>query len=268
MEAPFDALRAFLSTGTIGASYTGQPSAPTLASAMTGVAELLASVQPRPVFSGTLVVNSGGILNLDGGFSGTSNSLYNNAGQPYSFDASIPLQPGTRLAVTGYNDLDNGGNPHMVAIEVLTVTLLSLPDSQGEDSDNNLLADDWEEAFFGSIGQNAFSQRAGGKSLVQLYLDGDDPDAGSATPAIELFPSHVQLDPENDGSFTMKWKFPATYAPFFDYTLQTTDSLTTPFADTPASGALIRSGEDHSLPLGPPINPTRQFWRLKLELNR
>jgi hypothetical protein len=268
MPAPVDALRQFLADGSISATYTGQPSLTVRSNASSGVAACLAATQTRPVFVGTLKVSSGTMLVLDGVFNGLTYQLYDSSGKAYPFDASVPLQPGTRLAVTAFNDLDAGGNPHLVPLEAISVSLLSLPETKGEDSDANLLADDWEEAFYGSIGQSAYSTGAGGKSLVQLYLDGNDPTLGSASAAADLFPRQVRLQQEMDGAFTMGWKFPSAYAAHFAYTLQTTASLQSPFADALPAGALSISGDDHALPLGPAASPKMQFWRLKLKLNR
>jgi hypothetical protein len=268
MPAPVDALRQFLSNGTISSTYTGQPIYTVLGNATSAVAELLATTQTRPVFSGILKVSSGSLLMLDGAFNGLMYQLYDSSGKPYALDSSVPLQTGTRLSVTAYSDLDPGNNPHLVPLEAISVSLLSMPSTPGGDSDGNLLADVWEEAFYGAAGQSPFSKGAGGKSLVQLYLDGSDPAVGSASAVADLFPRQVHLQQSANGTFTMGWKFPSAYAARFAYTLQTTSSLASPFADAAAAGALSTAGDDNTLPLGAQSSPKMQFWRLKLKLNR
>jgi hypothetical protein len=206
------------------------------------------------------------MLQPDGLFGGAFYKLFDSRGNPYSFDASITLRPGTRLNVTAYDDIAVAG-VFETPLEVISISIASLPEQLGSDSDNNLLADDWEEAFHGGIGLDPYSLGAGGKTLVQLYLDGADPLLGSDTLIADLFPRQLAIQAATGGNFTMTWKFPAAYIEHFNFDLQSTSNLTTAFADEYTTATLQTSGDDNLLPLGTP-GTTRKFWRLKLELNR
>jgi hypothetical protein len=266
MPAPIDALRGFLENGTISPTYTTQPAAGVLANATSAVATLLGAPQPRSTFTGILRVNYGGMLQADGLSSGPGYKLFDRLGNPYSFDASITLRPGTRLNVTAYNDIAVEGI-FETALEVISISIASLPEFLGSDSDNNLLADDWEEAFHGGIGLDPYSTAAGGKTLVQLYLDGADPLLGSATALADLFPRQLAVQAAAGGNFTMTWKFPAAYVEHFNFDLQSTANLATAFADEYTTATPQTSGDNNTLPLGAP-GTARKFWRLKLELHR
>jgi hypothetical protein len=266
MPAPIDALRTFLANGSISPTYTAQPAAGVLANATSAVATLLAAPQPRSTFTGILKIGHGGMLQPDGLFGGAFYKLFDSRGNPYSFDASITLRPGTRLNVTAYDDIAVAG-VFETPLEVISISIASLPEQLGSDSDNNLLADDWEEAFHGGIGLDPYSTAAGGKTLVQLYLDGADPLLGSDTLIADLFPRQLAIQAAIGGNFTMTWKFPAAYIEHFNFDLQSTSNLTTAFADEYTTATLQTSGDDNLLPLGTP-GTTRKFWRLKLELNR
>jgi hypothetical protein len=206
------------------------------------------------------------MLQADGLYSGPGYKLFDSRGNPYALDASFTLRPGTRLNVTAYNDITVEG-VFETALEVISISLASLPENLGSDSDNNLLADDWEEAFHGGIGLNPYSLGAGGKSIVQLYLDGADPLLGSSNAIADLFPRQLAVQSATGGNFTMSWKFPAAYADHFDFGLQSTTSLGSAFADEFTSETIQAAGDDNTLNLGNP-GTSRKFWRLKLELNR
>jgi hypothetical protein len=194
--------------------------------------------------------------------------LLEAGGKAYAFNKSLDLRPGAQIAVTGYTDVSPPSGFYGQAIEVKSVVLLSLPTSPGADTDANLLGDAYEQAFFGGIGQNAYAKGAGGKSLVQLYLDASDPLVGSASPLVDLFPRSLRLSRASDSKYTMHWKFPAAYAEAFNYELQSALSLTNGFGTWLPEDLITTVGEDNSVPLGLPSDPLKQFWRLKLRLNR
>jgi hypothetical protein len=66
----------------------------------------------------------------------------------------------------------------------------------------------------------------------------------------------------------MHWKFPAAYAGAFDYELQTALSLTNVFSTSIPEDLITTVGENNELPLGLPTDSRKQFWRLKIHLNR
>jgi hypothetical protein len=279
MPMPIDAIRQFLADGTIGALYVNEPSAGQLNSARAAVANLLSAPAPRPTLLVDLTFGHGGRLGVPGEYGMmTEYELYDANGARYVFDSAIALGEGTRVRVLGFNDLVfEGGFSFATPLEVVSVSLLSLPEQLDDDSDNNLLADVWEEYFFGTKGNNPFATTKDGKSLVQLYLDGADPERGSDTAIADLFPRRLSLRPvsfvprywgsEPQAGWELGWKFPAAYSRHFRFKLEATNSLTDSFFQTMADSDQTRLGDDHAVNLLD-YGAGRKFWRLKLELNR
>ena len=268
---PIDILRSFIRTGVIDSRVTNAPAPAVIANAVNGVAEILGSAVPRPESILTLTMGYSGEFELPGGgfpSMPVSYKLLEAGGKAYAFNKSLDLRPGAQIAVTGYTDVSPPSGFYGQAIEVKSVVLLSLPTSPGADTDGNLLGDAYEQAFFGGIGQNAYAKGAGGKSLVQLYLDASDPLLGSGSPLVDLFPRSLRLSRSSDSKYTMHWKFPAAYAGAFDYELQTALSLTNVFSTSIPEDLITTVGENNELPLGLPTDSRKQFWRLKIHLNR
>lgn len=265
MPAPIDALRAFLDTGTISTTYTDQPAAGTLASAHDAVAQLLDLSAARPMFTGVLEIGYSGTFEDPSTFA--SYSLLDSEGRPYPLGGTIPLQAGTRVSVVGFTDVTAPSGVWGTPLEVVSLSLVSLPDQLGSDSDGNLLGDDWEAMLLGRSGANPYDTGAGGKSYVQLYLDGADPLIGSDTAIADLFPRSLQLVADGDGSFTLRWRFPAAYADEFAYEVLSAGSLADGFFNDYGVGTLTGTGDDNELDLGTAAGD-RKFWRLKLLLDR
>lgn len=268
---PVDILRAFIRTGIVDARVTNAPASAVVAKAVSGVAEILGAAVPRPESVVTLTMSYSGQFEMPGGgfpSMPVSYKLLEAGGKPYAFNAGLDFRPGVRIAVTGYTDVSPPAGFFGQAIEVKSVALLSLPTTPGADTDGNLLGDAYEQAFFGGTGQNAYAKGAGGKSLVQLYLDGSDPLLGSVTPPVDLFPRELRLTKAADSKYSMHWKFPAAYTQAFNYELQTALTLTNTFGVAIPEDLITTVGEDNQLPLGLPADPSKQFWRLRLHLNR
>ena len=268
---PIDILRSFIRTGVVDPRVSNAPEPVVVSNAISGVAEILGSAVPRPEGVVTLTMSYSGEFELPGGGFPSmpiGYKLLEAGGKPYAFNKSLDLRPGARIVVTGYTDVSPPAGFYGQAIEVKSVALLSLPTSPGADTDGNLLGDAYEQAFFGGTGQNAYAKGAGGKSLVQLYLDGSDPSLGSGSPLVDLFPRDLRLSRAVDSKYTMHWKFPAAYTASFNYELQTALSLTDVFAPAIPADLITTVGEANELPLGLPTDSRKQFWRLKLHLNR
>ena len=267
---PIDTLRTFIRTGTLATNVTGITGA-TRTNAFNAVAQLLAASVPRPESILTLTLGHGGLFEIPAGpptYMATPYHLLDAGGAAYNFNGSISLRPGTRIVVTGYTDVAAPAGSYGNAIEVKSVALLALPTQIGADADGNLLADAWEEAFYGTKGLNPYAIGAGDKSLVQLYLDSADPLLGSATALADLFPRNLRVSRGAGGDFTMHWKFPGAYAEAFNYELQSTLNLANVFGTANPADLITTTGNDNVLPLGLPSDPLKQFWRLKLRLNR
>ena len=268
---PIDTLRTFIRSGVVATNVTGITGA-TRTNAFNAVASLLGAPVPRPETTVTLTLGHGGQFEIPAvppSFMATRYILLGPGGQGYTFNGQFALRTGTRILVTGYTDVSAPAGSFGEAIEVKSVTLLGLPITAGADSDANLLADAWEQAFYGSKGRNPYAQGAGGKSLLQLYLDGADPMLGSTNDLADLFPRNLRVSRETNGTnYTMRWKFPGAYTDAFNYELQSAVSLTDGFSAAVPADLMSISGDDHELPLGPPAGTNRQFWRLRLQLVR
>lgn len=151
--------------------------------------------------------------------------LLDRNGNRITLEQGLGLRPGTRFSVTGFTDTpDDGAYDTM---EVASASLTFAPASSENDSDGNLLDDEWERYFFGAIGQNPFSEPSPGYQLIQYFLDGVDP-RGNETPsgpAVSLAPSAASLSPSPDGSFHLEFDFPEAYASYYEFTLQESTTL-------------------------------------------
>lgn len=264
---PIDALRAFIATGEMPAGYPS-PDPLLLENAFAAVQALLDLPEPRPVVDMIIQVSHGGSFiaeNEEDPYMHEFVHLYAANGSPYSLDASMTLTVGTRLLVRGYADV-SGGFMGETRLEVISLTLLSLPDHQGTDSDGNLLVDQWEQIFFGETGQNPYAIGAGGKSLIQLYLDGTAPDVNSDTAVADLSPPRVRVEMNEIQEFSLHWEFPGDYAPYFNYTVETNTDLVSPFQPQYTAGGVMTQGDENSILIGLPSYPDRQFWRMRLGL--
>jgi hypothetical protein len=140
-------------------------------------------------------------------------------------EQGLGLRPGTRFSVTGFTDTaDDDGYDTM---QVTSASLTFAPASSDNDSDGNLLDDEWEKFFFGAIGQDPYSEPSPGYSLLQYFLDGVDP-RGSDTPsgpAVTLAPLDVAFSPAADGTFVLEFTFPDEYASYYEFALETSSTL-------------------------------------------
>lgn len=229
MAMPLDALRIILRGGTAPAGYSGAVTATNLNNARNAYNQAIVGITAAYRPSQTWTVEILEAPPANGIYRRTSDSaqivLLDRNGDRITLEQGLGLRPGTRFLVTGFTDTPNDGA--YVTMEVTSASLTFAPASTDNDSDGNLLDDEWERYFFGVTGQNPFSEPVAGYQLIQYFLDGVDP-RGNETPsgpAVSLAPSDTALTPAGDGSFFLEFDFPEAYATFYDFTLQESTTL-------------------------------------------
>ncbi len=114
-----------------------------------------------------------------------------------------------------------------------------------EDRDGNLLADSWEELFFGKPGNDAFADFDGdGYSNLQEMFAGTAPDDALVTPGGQphsLQRPIVQLVP-NGSQWRLIFQWPDALSSQVRFGIQQSDDVTGPFSDAPVSLPLISLG--------------------------
>ncbi len=227
---PADVLRAFADGAGLHSNYVagvGAALSPAdLSDAATTLGGLLAGLSSRPTNVFDLEVTVGsfqpGCTTLKLVNSSATRNLFVARGVPFKFPDSFTLLPGSRvrvLAFTDYEDPCPGPD-----LQVISAQLIAIPAPTLADSDGDLLPDDWECLFLGSVADDAAGDIDGdGISNLQEYFDGTDPkDAKSAAAAAEdLSPPALTLTDLGGGQLRLSFEFPASYAGKFSFTVLT-----------------------------------------------
>lgn len=264
--APLDALRSYIRTGVIpqpyraGVSFTNAQITATWNQLVT-----LRSASPvRPLQSLTMTRTAAdaagiGLLTLTDPANGTRYSLITGTGAP-ALDAFYTLpEVGDEVLVSFYSDTpDISGFP---SIEVLSCKWEMSEFDAVVDSDGDLLGDDWEMYYFGTLAFSGTDQRDGSAySLMQEYFDSTNPEDASsspASPAALMRLSGLRLAVSGPGQLTTSVNWPAAYARFVDVRFLASSSLQG-FAELPAVPSESPVGT-FNLPVNPSAAP-RQFF--------
>jgi hypothetical protein len=274
---PLDALRVILRGGTAPAGYSGAVTTTNLNNARNAYNLAITNFSSSYRPSQTWTVEIMATPPSTGAYRRTSDSnpvmLLDRNGGRITLEQGLGLRPGTRFSVTGFTDTpDEGG------MDTMQVTLASLsfaPASSDNDSDGNLLDDEWERFFFGSTAQDPFSDPHGdGYLLLQYFLDGIDPRSGEspAGPPVEIGLHAPVLRPASGSgtSFHLDFLFPAVYQNQFNFILEASSSLA-PGSFTPVAGATVTSiGGDElraAIPSSAATAPST-FYRIALRLRQ
>jgi hypothetical protein len=269
--SPVDEIRCFLWTGVLHSNYLACFSSTNgLASALTGAGEILSAVQPRPYTNVLLVVRSdtfqGSCRLLNQSGTGLPFVLVNESGLPYSFPGNFDLVEGAKVLVGGYADATSASACPGQTVEVAALVLTDVPALPPNDSDGNLLPDNWEQFFFGSIGVNPFADDDGdGFTNLQEFWDGTDPRIGAshAAMAAALHPPTLHLTASAD-KLHLSFQWPAAYADRIQVTVKSTTNLGEPF-QAESSPTLVPLGNDW---LDIPISAETgvKFYLIELQL--
>lgn len=235
---PFDVLRGFLATGQLPAPYAAVVGvAPAQqAAAHAAATALLDQLGSRPTVTEILEVLpdsfQGACVVLRTVPGGVFKSLFASPDAPYRFPSSFELIPGSQVRVFGFTDLVQetcAGD----ALQVIEAELVSVPPLPVVDANANLLPDDWECLFGGTVGDPFGDLDGDGYSNLQEYLDGTDPgDANSkgvAVVKLDVPELEVVLLPGEEAK--IGWAYPPQYAGFMQFKLLMTDEFGVPFGE-------------------------------------
>lgn len=275
LVAPLDALRQFLRTGSLlNTGYLSDPEvAPldstTLASAFSGVPYLLGLDSMRPVdFRQLRIVSglsTGTCTILEDTTTSETVALLNFQGNPYPLPDAFDLPENTVLIAEGYTDVTSDC-PADAAMEVIPpLQLIFLPVAGSGDANGNLIPDDLEDLYAGTLDPFADSDGDGFSDLQEI-LDGvsplDDSNAPSGTP-VNLSPPVITID-ESGSFFVLSFAFPADYADDFNFRLYSGPDPQTMTTDT-GLDAPHTGGGSFELTIAKPASLPK-FYRFLMEI--
>ncbi len=273
MPLPMDALRTMLRGGSAPDGYAGAVSSAALAAARAAyaaaVADFAAAFRPFDTWVITIPESplQSGVHLRDA--DDAEVVLLRPSGERFLLDQGLGLRPGSRFTVAGFTDTAPvGGRDSM---EVTTASLTFEPAPSDNDQDGNLLDDEWEEFFFGSTGQDAYSEPHGnGYTLLQYFLTGTDPRGGQlpSGPPVDLRPQLPIFESAGDGGFTLDFVFPAEFSDQFAFILERSATLK-PGGFTEVPGIQVQHiGNDEFRATIPEHEapPGRAFFRIRLAL--
>ena len=273
MLMPIDALRIILRGGDPPSGYVGAVSAgglnTTRAAYNAGLAGLASAYRPTATWELEIPATSPGsgiYHRLPGEI---PVALLNPAGDRFFLEQGLGLHPGTRFHVTGFTDTPpDGPYPTM---EITAASLTFEPAASDNDSDGNLLDDEWELFFFGTIGQDPFSKPGTtDHSLLEYFLSGLDPrgDTPPTSPPVNLAPQNTGTATTSEGEFIIDFSFPAAWQDQFVFTLEKSPTLDpgsfipVPEATVvPLSGDILRA----TIPASQ-VPPGNCFYRVRIAL--
>lgn len=278
--SPFDTLREFLRGQPLPGSSnaTSYANAITLnstelASAQSAASGLLQQLTQRPVITFHTVVAEDSfaspipVLRLES--NAAPLSLFDGRGDPFRFPRGLALPPGTRLAITSFNDRTQAPYSPGSAVEVISVEITELPGSRPTDIIGNAIDDDWELAFFGTTGIDPFGDADGdGYTNLHEFLARTNPTSAASIPSGDPLPTEMptpRISIRADGSLDLEFDFPTRYADQLGFRLQASTDLAN-FQEQPLSAqpdGLDRYHLHFTLPEAP---PTSAFFRFRLTL--
>lgn len=195
---------------------------------------------------------------------GTPRLLLDGSLNPLALPGLSEVPAGTVIRVLGYQDMPLIGG--VTAIEVLELSLDSLPLHVGEDSDGDLLADTWEMRHFGTLAFDGYANADGsGYQLMQEYLDGTNPNDHLHSPPVDPVAMSfydLQIMHDTDAYLNVRW--PSRYASAIRAAFQQSTDL----ADWTTLPALPAFGEAGFFFRTVPIDSTKKFFRPIAELKR
>jgi len=237
--SPIDALREFVDTGKLPGDLSPQPlvsyaaetslTSSNLALAAQAYALIESQLVQRPIVEieaevnpETFALDCPLVSNI---VSGALFQLIQADGHPYPLPSAIPIIAGSRLLIRGFTD--RTGHCPEPALEVVELTLLSLPAPDGwEDANGNLLPDEWETSLLGITDANPLLDHDGdGYSDLQEYLEGTDPLNPNNFPGgspINLEPPPLSLQKVED-VLILSWAYPGQYQNRFTFQVEHND---------------------------------------------
>jgi antitoxin (DNA-binding transcriptional repressor) of toxin-antitoxin stability system len=270
MTPPMTALHEFITTGNLPAEYqTGAHFTGTeYTTAKSRRDAILAGYPTRTSGTYTLFTRStpspaGLTLVQD---SGASNfAMVDGHYIAVQLPSDVALPAGTPMTVTAYTDLPAIGS--YPVLEVISLTIDTLPTPIDADTDGDLLADSWERRHFGTLAFGTHDRLdASPYSLAEEYFRATDPRSASSSPAapparLELH--HLRVD--FTGSPVLRVDWPADYTAFIDVAFEASDDLTTWTAPSELT-ATLTDADTFSKALT--IDRSKRFFRSVASLKR
>ena len=238
--SPVDELRYFLWNGKFDSNYQARTTLSGLySSASNGVIAVLSAVQPRPMTNLSLLVRADAfgstrrLLDQADHPSAAAYALLDSSGLPFSFPDNFQLLPGSRVSAYGYTDVTSP-SPTNPALEVVAISLASVPIANDLDTDGNLLIDSWENKFFGHLGNDPFADSDGDTfSNLQEMFDGSDPTdlrGIPAKPLVSFRAPSIEIVADG-GMLRLRFDWPSDYLSLVAFRVRSTPTLTTSFSD-------------------------------------
>ncbi|MDP0490199.1 MAG: hypothetical protein Q7Q71_04025 [Verrucomicrobiota bacterium JB023] len=199
----------------------------------TAMLDILADVAStkRPTETWTIEIQPSTTAGHSYNYSRTSNNnlvwLVDSFGERFILEQGLGLNLGTLFTVTGYTDVT--AQPGFDTMEILSVDMVVIPAASDSDSNGNLLDDEWELFFFGSLGAvDAFDLHpTSGHSYLQYHLAGADPRAGDLDEDdVILAPANPTIEwDEGAGAYIICWDFPDDYVDAFEFAVISSTDL-------------------------------------------
>ncbi|MFT5409586.1 MAG: hypothetical protein ACI9NC_002311 [Verrucomicrobiales bacterium] len=231
-----------------------------LASAAGGAAFVMSKPSNRSMSFLNLVIAADGTLTDS--FSGAAVELFGADGKPFVSGAVFDLLEGTTLSIQAFSD--RGFN------EVVSSQILSLPQPGANDSDGNLLDDDFEIQYFGGIGNNPFADPDGdGYSSLQESFEATSPISSVDAPAVaieELRPPAGSLESEGV-NLAIRFDWPGVYENRIGFRIDHSIDLgsTKPWTAT-QSEAFFEGGDRFTAFIFPDGEVERDFYIISMYL--
>lgn len=266
-KLPVDELRYFLKNGALESGYASfYGGGVDFALAGAGASNLLSTVPPRPTTNATIeVVTSGpGVPTTFRVFgTGTPVTLWQRDGTPCPLPPSFDVLPGSRLSLFGHTDLPGAGLP----VEVIALSLSSVPVASDGDGNGDLLIDTWQGVFFGGGAGDAFADTDDdGYSNLQEMLGGSDPNNPSSIPSGPVAPFALPAISVTLGTqTTLGFDWPASYINSFKFGVRATTALGSGFGDLVVPAPVNLGGNHFSITFPTPAQP-QQFYVLTVAL--
>lgn len=247
MTAPMTALHDFIITGDLPSEYqTGAHFTSTeYTNAKSRRDTILGGYPTRSSGTYTLYTRSSaspGGLTLVQDSGGTPFALVDAQNDAFQLPSDVELPAGTSMTLTAYTDLPAISTYGV--LEVITLSIDTLPTTIDADSDGDLLADTWERRHFGSLAFSTYDKLDGSAyTLAEEYFRSTDPRSSTSSPGL----APTRLDFYNidfssiAGTPTIRVDWPAAYSGFINVDFQTSEDLVTWSAPAGLSATLVDS---------------------------
>ncbi|MDG2398930.1 MAG: hypothetical protein P8M04_00015 [Akkermansiaceae bacterium] len=280
LPLPLDALRMLIRDGTLPSEYSGGSFPPqkitdsftemetalgTLSNAYRPTAEWVVEVK-APTLPGDTY-----LFEKTDDFSPVR--FFEIDGDPLNLDQGLGLALGTRYRINGYTDVTTDA-PY-IGMEVFSIEVISVPLVSDNDANANLLGDDWEEFFFGSLGVVGpyDLHPVNGFTYLQLYLIGFDPrDDNTEIPAVSAVTpaiTNFKLLELSGSKIGIHFDFPEEYIGSFSFVVQRSEDLgiTQNYTNVTVATPTSLGGNSWEFDLGvTSYVPDSNFFRIGLAL--